>query len=257
MAITSNAAITMSALRTEYKDGTGPVSMSELNRGGGNFPLGGTRNNTVPTTDNNLAFSKYRNTSKTVVVTYEIIGAGGAGGFGVNNEGEQYRGTYGATGGTSRITKMFTIGSLQGSTAMVIVIGGGGGENCKFARGSVGENGAASHYGSGGAGGARNRNGNTPATNSYGAGGGGGGGDNGDFWDAGGCAGEGGGAGTRQTGTFTVIYDTVITLTIGAKGATNTIGYHGASGADGYGKLTWDANVHTRTNTGVGTGTIN
>ena len=239
----------MSALRTEYKDGTGPVSMSELNRGGGNFPLGGTRNNTVPTTDNNLAFSKYRNTSKTVVVTYEIIGAGGTGGFGVHNEGEQFRGTYGATGGTSQIK--------NGSTALVTVIGGGGGENCKLGRGHAGENGAASHYGSGGAGGSQNSNGNTPATNSYGAGGGGGGGDFGNLYDVGGCAGEGGGAGTRQTGTFTVIYDTVITLTIGAKGATNTIAYYGASGADGYGKLTWDANVHTRTNTGVGTGTIN
>lgn len=245
MAITSNAAITMSALRTEYKDGSGPVSMSELNRGGGNFPLGGTRNTAVPTTDSNLAFSKYRNTSKTVSVTYEIIGAGGTGGFGVADKGEENRGTYGAAGGASAIN--------NGSTTLVAADGGAGGENCKFDRGSLGRAGSASHYGSGGAGGARNTNGSPPAANSYGAGGGGGGGDSGSLYDSGGCAGEGGVAGTRQTGTFTVSYDTAIALTIGAKGATNTPGYDGASGAGGYGKLTWDANVYTRTSTGTAT----
>lgn len=245
MAITSNAAITMSALRTEYKDGTGPVSMSELNRGGGNFPLGGTRNTAVPTTDNNLAFSKYRNTSKTVSVTYEIIGAGGTGGFGVNDGGEEYRGTYGAAGGASTIN--------NGSTTLVTAGGGAGGENCDLPRGSAGQNGYSSHYGAGGAGGARQASGQSPAANSYGAGGGGGGGDNGSTYDSGGCAGDGGSAGTRKTGSFTVNYDTQITLTIGTKGSTNTTGFDGASGANGYGKLTWDAKTYTRTSTGTGT----
>lgn len=245
MAITSNAAVTMSALRTEYKDGSGPVSMSELNRGGGNFPLGGTRNTAVPTTDSNLAFSKYRNTSKTVVVSYETIGAGGTGGFGVNDNGEANRGTYGPAGGISYIK--------NGSSTLVTANGGAGGENCKGERGAVGTAGVGTHYGSGGSGGPRNTNGSSPSSTAYGAGGGGGGGDGGGTYDSGGCSGEGGRAGTRQTGSLTVDYDTIISMEIGDHGGTNTSVYDGARGAGGYAKITWDSNSSTKTSTGTAT----
>ena len=245
MAITSNNSISMSALRAEFKGGSAAVSMSQLNRGGGNVPLGGARNSNIPTSDSNLSFSKYRNTSKTVSVTYEIIGAGGTGGFGVDDDGEEHRGTFGSSGGSSTIK--------NGSTTLVTAAGGAGGENCDLPRGSAGQKGYSSHYGAGGAGGARQASGKSPATKSYGAGGGGGGGDEGSFYDSGGCAGDGGRAGTRKTGSFTVSYDTQITLTIGTKGSTNTTGFDGARGANGYGKLTWDAKTYTRTSTGTGT----
>ena len=243
MAITSNAAITMSALRTEYKDGTGPVSMSELNRGGGNFPLGGTRNNTVPTTDNNLAFSKYRNTSKTVVVTYELIGAGGAGGFGVNNNGSP--GTYAPSGGST--TLVSTAGTITGA-------GGAGGENMGGGKGTHGTDGASSAYGLGGTGGGENQSGGSPSA--YGAGGGGGGGDDGDTYDVGGRSGFGGGAGTRRTGSMTVNYSTSISLSVGAGGIGPTTGYDGGDGAGGYAGITWDSKSNARTS-GSASYTIN
>lgn len=231
MAITSNAAITMSALRTEYKDGTGPVSMSELNRGGGNFPLGGTRNSAVPTTDNNLAFSKYRNTSKTVVVSYQLIGAGGAGGYGRGDGG--YRGTYAPSGGST--TLVSTAGTITGA-------GGAGGENMGGNKGTHGTDGASSAYGAGGSGGGENQHGGDAVA--YGAGGGGGGGDDGDTYDEGGRSGFGGGAGTRRTGSVTVNYSTSISLSIGAGGIGPTTGYDGGNGAGGYAKITWDGKSH-------------
>ena len=221
------------------------MSMSELNRGGGYVPSGGARNASIPTTDNNLSFSKYRNTSKTVSVSYEIIGGGGTGGFGVDDEGEGYRGTYGPAGGASYIK--------NGSSTLVTVNGGAGGENCKGGRGTKGSRGGGSDYGSGGAGGALNSSGYPPPSTAYGAGGGGGGGDAGATYDHGGCSGEGGRSSTRKTGSFTVDYDTIITMQIGGRGGTNTTGYDGARGIGGYAKITWDSKSSKKTSTGTAT----
>ena len=44
-------------------------------------------------------------------VSYEIIGGGGAGGFGRSDKGEAYRGTYGASGGLSSVD--FPFGELR------------------------------------------------------------------------------------------------------------------------------------------------
>lgn len=247
MAITSNAAITMSALRAEYKGGSAAVSMSQLNRGGGYVPTGGARNASIPTSDSNLSFSKYRNTSKNVVVTYEIIGGGGGGGFGVDDGGEGYRGTYGSTGGTS---------TLVSPAGTISATGGSGGENCGGARGTAGAAGSSSHYGGGGGGGAQNSSGVSAPTASYGAGGGGGGGDSGSTYDEGGCGGFGGNASTRKTGTITVSYDSIVSLTIGSKGIGDTSGYSGADGAGGYAKFTWDGKANARTS-GSASYTIN
>lgn len=178
----------------------------------------------------------------TVTVTYEIIGGGGGGGFGVDDHGEEYRGTY-ASSGTESIM------SGTGITT-VTAAGGAGGENCKFDRGSVGEAGQASFYGAGGAGGALNQAGGSAPSTSYGAGGGGGGGDDGSFWDAGGCAGGGGSAGTRKTGTFTVLYGTTVNITIGTPGAGGTLEYNGGAGRQGCCKLTYNGSTHTITQTG-------
>ena len=247
MAITSNGMVTLSDLRNEYVAASGPVSMSQLNRGGGYVPLGGSRNTAIPTTDSNLSFSKYRNTSKTVSVTYEIIGGGGGGGFGVDDGGEGYRGTYGSTGGTS---------TLVSPAGTISATGGSGGENCGGARGTAGAAGSSSHYGGGGGGGARNSSGVSAPAASYGAGGGGGGGDSGSTYDEGGCGGFGGNASTRKTGTITVSYDSSVSLTIGSKGIGDARGYAGANGAGGYAKFTWDGKSHTRTS-GSASYTIN
>ena len=247
MAITSNNSISMSALRAEFKGGSAAVSMSQLNRGGGYVPLGGSRNTAVPTSDSNLSFSKYRNTSKTVVVTYEIIGGGGGGGFGVDDDGEGYRGTYGSTGGTS---------TLVSPAGTISAAGGSGGQNCGGNRGTAGASGGTSHYGGGGAGGARNASGGSAPAASYGAGGGGGGGDNGSTYDSGGCSGFGGSASTRKTGSITVSYDSTVTTSIGGAGAGDARGYAGANGAGGYAKFTWDGKAKSRTS-GSASYTIN
>jgi len=230
MGITSNGLVSMSALRTEYKDGSGAVSMSQLNRGGGHVPTGGARNSAIPTTDNNLAFSKYRNTSKTVSVGYEIIGAGGAGGFGVSDGGSNFKGTFGTTGGSSDIK--------DGSTTLVTAPGGRGGENCGGPKGTAGTAGQSSHYGPGGAGGARNSAGLNAS--GFGAGGGGGGGDNGSTYDEGGHSGGGGRAATRLTGSLTLSYDTQVTLkaAVGSAGAGSV--FRAGSGKSGYVRITWD-----------------
>lgn len=247
MAVTSNNTVSLSAIRNEFKASSGQVSMSQLNRGGGYVPLGGSRNTAIPTTDKNLSFSKYRNTAKYVVVTYEIIGGGGGGGFGVNDYGESYRGTYGGSGGAS------TLASQAGT---ISAAGGSGGENCGGARGSRGHAGASSDYGSGGAGGSYRASGSAAPSASYGAGGGGGGGDQSSTWDRSGCSGKGGNAGTRKTGTITVSYDSTVSLTIGSKGNGDTRGYSGANGAGGYAKFTWDGKSNFRTS-GSASYTIN
>ena len=231
MAVTSNSQVNLSDIRNEFKASSGPVSMSQLNRGGGFVPLGGARNTSIPSTDSNLSFSKYRNTAKSVVITYQLIGGGGGGGFGVDNKGEDNRGTYGGSGGST--TLVSTAGTITGA-------GGTGGENCGGGRGSGGRSGASSPYGSGGAGGSLNSNGGDASGGRYGAGGGGGGGDSGSTYDSGGCSGFGGNAGTRKTGTMTVAYDSVISLNIGSKGIGPTSGYDGGDGAGGYAKITWD-----------------
>lgn len=238
MAITSNGRVTLSDLRNEYVAASGPVSMSQLNRGGGFVPLGGTRNTSIPTTDSNLAFSKYRNTSKTVSVTYEIIGGGGGGGYGVNDGGEDRRGTYGGRGGAS---------TLVSQAGTISVAGGSGGQNCGGSRGTAGTSGATSEYGRGGSGGSLNSNGRSAPSSSYGAGGGGAGGDKGSTYDAGGCSGRGGNAGTYETGTITVSYDTSITLSVGSGGSGGNSTYDGGRGAGGYARATWDGKVQFRT----------
>lgn len=245
MAITSNAEVTLSALRLEFKGSTsGSVSMSQLNRGGGHVPLGGARNATIPATDSNLSFSKYRNTSKTVVVSYELIGAGGAGGYGVGNGGT--RGTYAPAGGST--TLVSTAGTITGA-------GGAGGENMGGAKGTHGTDGASSVYGLGGTGGGENQNGGSP-TLAYGAAGGGGGGDDGETYDEGGRSGFGGGAATRRTGSVTVNYSTSISLTVGAGGIGPTTGYDGGDGAGGYAEISWDGKSNARTS-GSASYTIN
>lgn len=230
MPIPSTGSISLQTIATEF-GGTAPHSLNEYYRGGSNVPGVGAGTVGIPTSGQ-INFDQFRGTSKTATVTYELIGGGGAGGHGINDKGEELRNTFGDAGGTSSI-------SASGITT-ITAAGGAGGENCGRDRGTVGQAGAASHYGAGGAGGALNSSGSAPDSDHYGAGGGGGGGDVGSTYDSGGCSGEGGKAGTRKTGTFSVVYGTVVTVKAGSAGETNTPGYDGGAGAKGYIKLSWD-----------------
>jgi hypothetical protein len=209
--------------------------MSEYYRGGANVPVG-TNTLGIPASGA-IDVADFKGKTPNAIVTYEIIGGGGAGGFGVDDEGEGYRGTYGQAGGTSSFSGAFS----------VTASGGAGGENCGGARGTVGTAGQSSYYGAGGAGGARNSSGGSAASTSYGAAGGGGGGDSGSTFDSGGCSGFGGYAGTRKTGTVYPRYGTSVTITIGAKGVGSMMGYDAGSGANGYAKLIVDGTPYTYT----------
>lgn len=237
MAIPSTGSISLQTIADEF-GGTTPHSLDEYYRGGANVPGVGAGTDGIPTTGA-INFDQFRGTSKTATVTYELIGGGGAGGHGVGDKGEELRGTYGDAGESSSI-------SASGITT-ITAAGGAGGENCGGERGQTGFAGASTVYGAGGAGGALNSSGQPAPTASYGAGGGGGGGDDGGYNDSGGCSGEGGKAGTRKTGTFSVVYGTVITVKAGAGGVTNTPGYDGGAGATGYIKLSWDAKTSATT----------
>lgn len=174
-------------------------------------------------------------------VSYEIIGAGGAGGFGRADKGEEYRGTYGASGGLS---------SVDFPTGTVTSAGATGGENCEGARGATGFAGAASVYGAGGGVTPRNTHGYDAPATSYGAGGAGGGGDGGGTYDSGGCSGGGGNAATQQAGTAIIPYGTTLTIIVGAK-ALGVGQYSGGDGAKGYVKLIVDGTTHTYTTAGT------
>ena len=229
--------VTLADIQREF-GGTDPISLSEYYRGGIYVP-DGTGTSTIPTSGA-ISLNNFRGSSKTATLTYAIIGGGGAGGFGVGDGGEEYRGTFGAAGGSS---------SISGPNFQTITApGGGGGQNCGGERGQLGYAGASTAYGSGGAGGALNSNGG--AASGFGAGGGGGGGDDGSTYDAGGCSGFGGGAGTLLTGTVEVVYGTTLTVTIGGGGGTNAVGYFGGAGAAGYCQLSWGANTSIFTSNG-------
>jgi hypothetical protein len=230
--------VTLADIQQEF-GGTEPISLSEYYRGGTYVPDGaGTA--LIPTSGP-ISMNNFRGASKTVTITYAIIGGGGAGGFGVSDEGENNRGTFGGSGGAS---------SISGDEFQTITAAGGsGGQNCGGNRGTVGTAGASTVYGSGGAGGALNSSGG--AASGYGAGGGGGGGDRGSTFDSGGCSGFGGGAGTRLTGTVEVDYGTTLTVSIGSGGPTNTPGYDGGAGAGGYCQITWNGNTSTFTSSGT------
>ena len=230
--------VTLADIQQEF-GGTAPISLDEYYRGGTYVPDGaGTA--LIPTSGP-ISMNNFRGASKTVTITYAIIGGGGAGGFGDNNAGEDARGTYGSAGGAS---------SISGTNFQTITASGGaGGQNCGGNRGTVGTAGASTIYGSGGAGGPLNTAGG--AASGLGAGGGGGGGDVGGTFDEGGCSGFGGGAGTLLTGTVEVDYGTELTVVIGGGGATNTgRSYYGGAGASGRCQISWGANSSTFTSSG-------
>jgi hypothetical protein len=238
MSIPLTGPVTLAQLQIEF-GGTDPVSMNEYYRGG-DFVPNTTRNASIPTSGA-INLEQFLGSSKTATVTYAIIGGGGAGGFGVGDDGEANRGTFGVSGGNS---------SISGSGVQTITAAGGaGGQNCGGQRGTVGTAGGSTFYGAGGAGGALNSNGF--AAGSYGAGGGGGGGDRGSTYDSGGCSGFGGGAGTYLTGSVEIVYGTVLSISIGAGGPTNAIGYFGGAGAAGYCVISWDGNTSTFTSSGT------
>lgn len=229
MSIPTQGPVAFSEIQSEF-GGTNPISASEYYRGGVNVPIGANTDG-IPASGT-IAISEFRGKTPLGDVIYEFIGGGGAGGFGRNDGGEEFRGTFAQSGQNS------TFNSSVFSE--IVALGGRGGENCKGPRGSHGTNGEATFYGFGGTGGGENQNGSPAPAGSFGAGGGGGGGDDGSTFDSGGCSGEGGRASTRTTGTLGIRYGTELTIVVGSGAPFNNNTQDGGAGADGYAVINID-----------------
>ena len=115
------------------------------------------------TADTSNGIVEYRGASRDVTVTFELIGGGGAGGYGMSDGGGTGNA---ASGGTTTISGS-NMSSISGSLSSS---GGSGGANgTSLWNDSSNRAGQASYYGAGGAGGADNSNqpGSAPAASAY------------------------------------------------------------------------------------------
>lgn len=231
MAIPASGTITLEQIQTEF-GGANPISLSEYYRGGSYVP-NATRNNSIPTSGA-ISLSNFRSTAKFASVSFQIMGGGGGGGWGNDDSFGSGRAP---NGGTSSIT--------VGATTYASVGGGAGGANAAFDRREITRRvGRAAPWGQGAGpwpGGTQgNNNSNGSAAPNFGAGGGGAGGDADGGYDGEGGGGEGGYAGSYTTGSFSVVYGTVLRITIGAGGAGGNGDYDGGAGGGGLCRLTID-----------------
>jgi hypothetical protein len=239
MPIKNSGNISLTEIANEF-GGNIPHSLSEYYRGGA-FVSNGSVNSRIPQ-NGGIKFSDFYGSSKAKTIIYQIIGGGGCGGFGQADRGEEFRGTFGSSGGGS---------SIIGPSLNVFASGGSGGTNCGLNRNTPGGNGQSTFYGPGGAGGQRNQDGQAAPLLSYGAGGGGGGGDRSSFSDRSGCAGAGGLGGALLSGTVNVISGSTLNISIGAGGPFSGQGnYKGGAGAGGYCVIIFDGTSHVFTSNG-------
>jgi len=236
MALPSSGTITLAQIQAEF-GGSNSISLSEYYRNGAYV----TSNNTSVPTSGTISLSNFYGAVKAITVTYQLIGAGGAGGHGNWNS---YATTRAPSGGSSSITGA----AITNLTAA----GGLGGLDANLSPNpTYAGSGADSVYGPGGAG-ARNYNSETvspggaaPAT-SYGAGGGGGGGDRAGQYDSSGGAGSGGLAGTYLTGTWLLIPGTQLVVSIGTRGLDDGNGQSpGGAGANGFARFSKNGGAWT------------
>lgn len=243
MGIPASGAVSFSALQAEF-GGSNPISLSEYYLDGSFV----TPNNTgVPNSGASIATGTFRGSSKAYAVTYQVIGAGGAGGYGRND------------GYSSTVAQSGTASTLTGSgITTVTAAGGAGGIDANLSPNTVkSPDGEASVYGAGGVSGNNkqseppNVGGHAPAT-SYGAGGGAAGGDRSSTFDHSGGAGSPGSAGTYLTGTTNyLVPGATISVSIGSKGLGSGGNARGGNGADGYARLQVGNNVQEFTSGGT------
>ena len=246
MAIPATGPILISMIQSEF-GGSNPIRLSEYYR----QPTGlTTTNNTGVPTSGTIKFSDFRGAVRSLLVEYEIIGAGGAGGYG---RWDDYSSTRSASGGASSITGAAIttvtaaggIGGLDAATAPVTTTTRNGEGTIYGPGGIYGQSFQSETYSPGG---------DAPST-SYGAGGGGGGGDASSIFDSSGGEGGGGGAGTYLTGSFLLTPGTQLSVAIGLKGVgvrVITRGSEGGDGANGYARIRKDGGAWTEfTTSGV------
>lgn len=247
MGIEASGAVSLSDLQSEF-GGSHPISFSEYYKNASpSYITGNSENSSIPNSGTSISTSNFRGSAKAYTVTYEIIGAGGAGGYGLNG------------GYSSTVAQSGTSSTLSGSgITTVTASGGAGGVNANRSPDPAkSPDGAASVYGAGGVSG-NNKNSEPPnvgghaPTTSYGAGGGAAGGDRSSTFDSSGGAGSPGNAGTYLTGTTNyLVPGATISVSIGSKGLGSGGNARGGNGANGYARLQVGNNVQEFTSGGT------
>lgn len=237
MALQSSGSISLSQIQSEF-GGSNPIRLSEYYKDSSpKLITDNSENASVPNFGQSISLNDFYGADKGWIIAYEIIGAGGAGGYA---RADDYGSGYAQSGTDSTLTG-------SGITT-VTAVGGAGGANANLSPSPTKPpDGEATVYGPGGVSSNNKESednqtpgGDAPAT-SYGAGGGGAGGDRSQTFDSSGGAGSPGSAGTYLTGSFSdIVPGTVITVTIGAKGVGATGQRGGGDGAGGYARLRVD-----------------
>jgi len=235
MALQSSGLITLAQVQTEF-GGANPISMSEYYRNGAYTTV---NNGNVPTSGT-ISLGNFYGAVKARYIVYELIGAGGAGGYGLADNAGSGRGASGTASSItgSAITNVSAAGGLGGWNALY------GANQYTF------RTGASTKFGSGGAGGVTVSSdsemwqavgGHAPAA-SYGAGGGGAGGDlKQPGFDSEGNSGGGGAAGTLRSSNFGyLVPGTTLSVTIGTKGSGAGGDARGGNGANGFARIRAD-----------------
>ena len=238
MTLPSSGTITLAQIQAEF-GGSSPIRLSEYYRNGAYV----TSNNTSVPTSGTISVSNFYGAVRGLIVEYQLIGAGGAGGHGNFNS---YATTRAPSGELSSIKSP--------AITNVTAAGGLGGLDAYSNPGlypNEDRDGQGTTYGLGGIAGPSYQSetispgGAAPST-SYGAGGGGAGGDIASTYDSSGGAGGGGNAGTYLTGTWLLVPGTQLNVNIGTRGLDDGNGASpGGAGANGYARLRKDGGAWT------------
>jgi len=184
----------------------------------------------VPSLGSPLSISDFYGKSNLTYFNYTILGGGGAGGWGRE---DNYGYGRAASGGTSSISGSFNFSPVSWTGAT----GGLNGNVSPYDTAS--RTGKSSTRGVGGTGFPNGKGANLVGWTTYGdspnngAGGGGAGGDSPNTFDSSGGAGSGGNASSTGSGFRYITPGTVITITVGAGGVGSPYNYSGGKGGDG------------------------
>lgn len=222
MAISATGSVSLQDVEDEF-GGTGAVALSEYYRSNTYGTVSG--NNTAVPQSGQIKLSQFRGTEKKRYVTYYLCGAGGGGGYGVDNGGASGEAP---DGGDSTIT-------INGSTFTALGGDGGGhGEVSRLSQVWFDANIADGYFKDFGSSGGKTSNRSAASAGTgFVAGGSGGGGDSPDEYDSSGKAGEGGRAGEQITGNAFVSIGATISYSLGSGGAGGDGEYDGAAGRGG------------------------
>ncbi len=229
MTIPATGAVSLQDIEDEF-GGTGQISMSEYYRGNTyENPVSG--NNSGVPQSGTIKFSQFRGSEAKRYIQYKVLGAGGGGGYGLEDGSGSGRATNGGTTtlaapGLTTVSSLGGIGGRNGYLSWYPDATQQKGDEATIATGYSQDFGTSSA--------APTQLQNALPGSGNGAGGTGGCGDNPSTYDASGDSGEGGTAGTEDGGTQYFSIGTVFTYTIGAGGAGGSATTAGAYGMPGY-----------------------